>query len=181
MESPTNNNQDESNIALIYEYAEQALKSVQADIDALNTKLSAVIGFNAVLIRFSSGLPDQSLKINVKILGVCLSCYSCITLKIISCILLIISIIICLLAFFPKSGGEIVRPRELIEKCLTITEETYRLSIINVWDKNLEKFDFIRSHKSKSLKWAVVGFGIATIISGIDIILAALIQFYNQQ
>lgn len=117
---------------------EKSIEDIQGSIDVLNTKLSAVVGFNAVLIRFSSSLPDKSLKIDIETLGVNLSCYSCLILKILSCILLIISIIISLIAFFPKGTGTIIRPNELIEKCLKVSEQDYRLSIISLWDKDIE-------------------------------------------
>jgi hypothetical protein len=176
MKLPKDNVQHQSNITLIYEYAEKAIKDLQGSIDGINTKLSAVIGFNAVLIRFSSSLPDKSFKIDIAILGVIMSCYPGLILKIVSCILLIVSIIISLIALFPKSTGTIVQPSELIEKCLKISEEDYRLSIITLWDKDIEEFDLRRKSKSKSLKVAVICLGFATILSGLDIILASLFK-----
>ncbi|MBE9126044.1 MULTISPECIES: hypothetical protein [unclassified Coleofasciculus] len=126
-----------SNINLIYEYAENALKNIRDSSNILNTKLGTVIGFDAVLIRFSSSLPDKSFIIDFPNTDISLSCKLCLLLKIFSYLALIISLVFGLWGFKPQKGGEIILPEKLIEKCIDISEEHYRRSIIENWNKSI--------------------------------------------
>lgn len=167
---------DNSNITLIYEYAQQALKDLDASSNTLNTKLAAVIGFDAALIRFSSSLPDKSLVIELVSLDLHLNCYSCLLLKILSYMSLIISLVFALWGFRPQKGGELILPEELMEKFLEISEEHYRESILFSWNKSIEELVAVRDRRSKFLNRAVLFLGIAAILSAIDIILASIIE-----
>lgn len=169
-------NDDNSNITLIYEYAQQALKDLISTRTALNTKLAAVIGFDATLIRFSSSLPDKSLVIDLVNLDLHLNCYSCLLLKILSDTILVISLILALSGFRPQKVGEIILPEELMEKCLEISEEHYRQSIIDDWNNLIKEVAKITDRTAKFLNRAVLFLGIAAILSAIDIILASLLE-----
>ena len=167
---------DNSNITLIYEYAQETLKELNSSKSALNTKLAAVIGFDAALIRFSSNLPDRSLVIALVNLDIHLNCYSCLLLKILSYISLMISLVFALWGFIPKKAGVIILPKELMNKYLKISEEHYRESIIASWNKSIEELAAIRDKTAKFLNYAVLFLGIAAILSAIDIILASIID-----
>ena len=167
---------DNPNITLIYEYAQQALKDLDTSSNILNTKLAAVIGFDAALIRFSSSSPDKSLVIELVNIGFHLNCYSCLFLKILSYMSLIISLVFALWGFRPQKGGEIILPEELMEKCLEISEEHYRISIIDSWNKSIEELAATRDRTAKLFNRAVLFLGIAAILSAIDIILASLLE-----
>ena len=169
-------NDDNSNITLIYEYAEQALKDVISSRTALNTQLAAVIGIDATLIRFSSGLPDKSLIINLANVNLHLSCYLCLWLKILSYISLIISLAFALWGFRPQKGGVIILPEQLMEKALEIPEELYRESIIAKWNESIKELGIIINKTGKLLNRAVVFLSISVLLSALDIILASLLE-----
>ncbi|NEP46354.1 MAG: hypothetical protein F6K35_47025 [Okeania sp. SIO2H7] len=167
---------DNSNIILIYEYAEQALKDVISSRTALNTQLAAVIGIDATLIRFSSGLPDRSLIIDLANVNIHLNCYSCLWLKILSYISLIISLAFALWGFRPQKGGVIILPEQLMERVLEVPEELYRESIIVKWNQSIKELGIIINRTGKLLNRAVVFLSISVILSAIDIILASLLE-----
>ena len=169
-------NDDNSNITLIYEYAQQALKDVISSRTALNTQLAAVIGIDATLIRFSSGLPDRSLVIDLANVSFNLNCYSCLWLKILSYISLIISLVFALWGFRPQKGGVIILPEQLMEKALEIPEELYRESIIAKWNESIKELGIIINKTGKLLNRAVVFLSISVLLSALDIILASLLE-----
>lgn len=166
---------DNSNIQLIYEYAQQVLKDLDSSQNTLNTKLGTVIGFDAIMIRFSSDLPDNSLVLNLPDTDICLKCKMCLILKILTLCSLIISLICGLWGFKPKKGGTNILPQKLIEKCLTITEERYRRSLIEVWNKSIIELAELRDATAKMLNRAVLFLVFAAIISALDVILASII------
>ncbi len=165
-----------SNINLIYEYAEKALKDIQTSSNVLNTKLGAVIGFDAALIRFSSSLPDKSFVVDLPNINIHLICNFCFLLKLSAYIALIISLAFGLWGFKPQKGGEIILPEELIEKCLDISEEHYRRSIIENWNKSIKDLAYIRDKTAERLNRAVLALGIAAFLSAIDVILPSIFE-----
>lgn len=175
METPMSSNENNANITLIYEYAEQALKDLELSSNRLTTKLGIVLGFDAALIRFFSSLPDRSLAVSIDALDISLECNFCLLLKVLSYLALIISLIYCLLGFKPKKGGKIILPEELIEKCLYIPEEVYRISIIDNWNQSIKELAKTRDQTSDLFKGAIWSLTVAAILSAIDVILSSLL------
>ncbi len=171
-----NSEKDNSNIQLIYEYTKQVLEDIDSSQNTLNTKLGAVIAFDGLMIRFLSDLPDDSLVLNLPDMDIYLNCKMCLYLKILSYCSLIISLIFGLRGYQPKKGGEIIMPEELIERCLNITEEHYRLSLIKFWNKSIKELADLRDAEAKILKRAVLFLGFAVILSAIDVILASILK-----
>jgi len=175
MEVPLSNNECNPNITLIYEYAEQALKDLDMSINRLNTKLGVVLGFDAALIRFFSTLPDRSLAVNIDALDISLECNFCLFLKILSYLALIISLIYCFLGFKPQITGQIILPKELIEKCFDITEEEYRLLLLENWNQSIKELAKNRDKTSDLFKGAIWALISAAILSAIDVILSSFL------
>jgi len=175
MEVPLSNNECNPNITLIYEYAAQALKDLDMSINRLNTKLGVVLGFDAALIRFFSTLPDRSLAVNIDALDISLECNFCLFFKILSYLALIISLIYCFLGFKPQTAGQIILPEELIEKCLDIPEEEYRLSILENWNQSIKELAKNRDKTSDLFKGAIGALICAAILSALDVILSSFL------
>lgn len=175
MEVCLSNNECNPNITLIYQYAEQALKDLDLSSNRLNTKLGVVLGFDAALIRFFSGLPDRSVEVTIDAFDISLECNLCLLLKSLSYLALIISLIYCFLGFKPQTGGQIILPEELLEKCLDISEEDYRLSIIENRNQSIKELAKNRDKTSDLFKgaiWTLIG---AAILSAIDVILSSFL------
>ncbi|MBW4488778.1 MAG: hypothetical protein KME12_13410 [Trichocoleus desertorum ATA4-8-CV12] len=160
-----------SNAELIYDYIVSSIDILRKGIDSLNTKLSALIGFDALLIRFSSDLPKQCSTTKWFIFNNCINEYLCSSLRTFSCVFLLISIMLGFWGFSPKSGGTLVKPDELIEKCLHVSKEAYYQALFVESQETYNDFLSIRKSKSRLLKWAVVFLGFATLLSGLDILL----------
>lgn len=159
----------DSKIALIYENVEKSIIAIRSNLDALNTKLGLLIGFNATLIRFSPGLPDKGSVASMP-------CYSCLGFKVLSCILLSVSIGICLWGLSPESIPAILKPKRLLEEASKGSKEDYQVAIIDFWDKELQNLYEIKQKKLNRLKWAIKFFGLAAWLSALDIIITSVMS-----
>ncbi|MFM9265803.1 hypothetical protein [Tychonema sp. BBK16] len=169
------NNECNPNITLIYQYAEQALKDLELSSNRLNTKLGVVLGFDAALIRFFSGLPDRSIEVSIDPFDISLECNLCLLLKSLSYLALMISLIYCFLGFKPQTAGKIFLPEELLEKCLDISEEDYKLSIIENWNQSIKELAKNRDKTSDLFKGAICTLIGAAILSAIDVVLSSFL------
>jgi hypothetical protein len=168
-EGSTSNDNSDSKIPLIYEYVEKSITAIRSNLDALNTKLGLMIGFNATFIRFSPGLPDKSSLASM-------SCYSCLVLKVLSCAFLLVSIGICLWGLSPESVPAFLKPKRLLEEAKKGSKEDYQIAIIDFWDEEMENLYEIKEKKSERLKCAIKVFGLAACLSGVDIIITSLMS-----
>ena len=168
--------EDNSNIKLIYEYAEQALKDLDSSSSVLNTKLGAVLGFDVTCLRFSSDLPAKSCIIQMANIDASLICYSCFLLKIFTCLALLCSLFFGWSGFKAKTTGIIILPEELIEKCIDISEDYYRHSIIKILNQSIQEVASARDETAKKLNRSVFFLLIAATLTAIDVILASIIE-----
>ncbi|MEN9222993.1 MAG: hypothetical protein Q6M04_11205 [Thermostichus sp. BF3_bins_97] len=156
-------------IDLIFKNAQQSIKELDDSSNTLNTKLSAVTGFSIILIKFVGDLPDQSLIVDAN-----LHCYSCLLLKILSLILLVASTLISLRALLPKEGNnKIISPAEQAEKCLTLSEDEYKLLFIERYDQDIESLVELRDWKARRLNWSGEALVASAVFSALDIFLAS--------
>ena len=165
-------------IKLIFDDAQQSIKSINDSINILNTKLTAVTGFSAAVIKFAGDLPDQRIHFPIEGWIEPLVCYSCLILKILSLVLLSLSTFIGLRALLPMQGGndKIISPAEQVEKCLSLSEDEYRLLFIDISDKNIQSLVKLRDLKARQLSWSGEAFVAAAIVSAIDLILATVLK-----
>ena len=161
---------EHTNIKLIYEYTEYRLKLVNDSINALNTKLSAILGFSATSIVFSINLPNQAFITNPAENSLC---YCCLLLKIIVCVLLVATIYIGINGFRPKAGGGMTPPSLLLEENYYDSDEDCRLIITKTWIEALKELESIRDEKAKFVEKAVSTLCGAALVASFSVILAA--------
>jgi hypothetical protein len=171
------NNDYESNIALTYEYLEKSITTAKSNIDSINTRLGLLIGFNATLIRFSSGLPDKSSVNFYSLQGEPLGCNSCLILQVICCIFLVISIIVSLWGLSPITVKTTLTPQQLLKNAGLAAKNDYKLAIIYFWEKILPEIMKVVDKKSSRLRCAIVLFGIAACLSALDIMIASICKY----
>lgn len=152
-----NTSVEHTNIVLIYEYTESVLKSVNDSIRSLNTKLSSVIGFSGVLLKFTSDLRHDTVWF--------------ITLQVSICLLLIAASWIGFWGLQPKNVGDIVSPKELRQDFYYESDEECRRYIVDNWNNAVEQLDQNRDEKQWHLNGAIVSFVLASSLFAIDIIL----------
>lgn len=169
MDDPQTDTQDPTNpptnVKLIYDYTEALYKGVSDNIDAINTRLGAVIGFSGLLLRFAVDLPDVS---NI-IAG--FHCNTCLMLKIACCGAAIVSILLAAFGLTGNPAGRIVKPNTLLDKYYTDTEEKCRLYITRTWIQAIEDMRAVRQKQARKLNQAIWALVVAAIASGVDILM----------
>lgn len=167
----TSQTPDHSNIKLIYSYTEYRLKLASDSLNALNTKLGSVIAFSGAAIGFSINLPTKQFGV----IAEQVVCYSCLTLKILVCLCLVIAICMSMAGFYPQAGGGMALPRFLMDEYYGESEEDCRLVITKTWLDTLDDFELMRDKKAEYVKKAIFALGGAAILAASDIILASLL------
>lgn len=172
MENPLENEQasERPNIELIYSYTEYRLKLTKDDLNSLNTKLGSIIAFSGAAIGFSINLPNRAF---IEQVAEPYLCYSCLTLKILVCLCLVMSICISMFGFYPQAGGGMTPPKTLMDEYYYDTEENCRLVITKTWIEALDELEKMRDSKSEFVKYSIFAFGGAAILAAFDIILAS--------
>lgn len=159
-----------NNINLIYENAEKSLDKLNSSQNTVNTKLGFILSFDAAYVRLALDLPDNSCFISISNV----SFYLDSIFKIFTYIFLSFSLGLCIWGFKPTARGEIVLPEELMEECSDISEEIYRVSMIDIWNKSIKELDFVRNNKTALLDKALVYLGLAAIFSILDVLLSLI-------
>ena len=110
------NDIDNNNAKLAYEYIQDCLEADKKGIESLERKLTTLLASSGVLLRLSMDLPDSSLRLATLKIGVNL----CIAT----------SLILCLIGLAPKIVGKRVRAEELIDdEHYGMTDEEMRLFV----------------------------------------------------
>jgi hypothetical protein len=169
--SETSRTEKHSNLRLIYSYTEYRLKLANDSLNALNTKLGSIIAFSGAAIGFSINLPNKGFSV----VTAQLTCYSCLILKILVCLCLVVAICISMAGFYPKAGAGMTPPRILMDEYYDDSEENCRLVITKTWLETLDELELMRDTKAEYLKKAIFALGGAAILAAIDIMLASLL------
>ena len=112
------NEKEQTNIDLIYEYTESFLKSRNESLRSLNTKCAGLVGFSGTLLKPLFELPH---------------CVECDRLKIGLLVLLFIALFSGLLGLFARSSGSVVSPEELYYQWYYKTDEECKQFVIGSW------------------------------------------------
>jgi hypothetical protein len=162
-----------SNIKLIYSYTEYRIKLVNDSITALNTKFGSIIAFSGAAIGFSINLPNHAFIIES---SPQLVCYSCLILKMLICLLLIIAIYIATIGYSPKPGGAMTPPHLLMSEYYYDDGDDCRLVITKTWLETLAELESMRDTKAKSVGISILALGGAGILAATDVMLAAFLS-----
>lgn len=159
---------------MIFENAQKSIEDLDSEIKGLNTQLGSITGFSAALIKLAGDLPDQSLKMIDS-----LPCNSCSILKILSLVLLSVSIVISLNGILKKNGGEdsIISPTEQFEKCIDLCQNEYKLLFIRLYERDIKTLSNMSNWKAKRLLWSGCFFVTAAIVSALNLILSTGLKF----
>ncbi len=118
------------NADLIYQHTLYLLKEQKDSIIRLDTKLSALLGFSGLTLRFTESLHSQPFK-NLFFQEPEIWC---LLLKIISCLLAAICTAICVCELTARTRGSAVDPAELLKsKFYERDEETNKCAVTIAW------------------------------------------------
>ena len=168
---------DDSIIELIYEDTANLLKSVQENINSINTRLGVVIGFNVTSILISSKLPDRLPNVNLISLEASLPCHFCLLLKVLAYLFFMISLFLSLWGFFPQSKDTFIFPKIQIEKSYGYSEINFRIAIIEARDEMIEDLVKLVHKKADRLRCSLIGLGAAASSAAFDVIIDSI--FYQ--
>jgi len=158
----------DNNLDLIYQYSESVLKAVNDDIKTINTKLGIVLGFDGILIKLVTDLPDQTLTIDSY------RCYSCLLLKVLIFLLLICSIWVSAAGLVSKPAGSIVRPKELLENWYYEDSENCKLLILKGLSQTVEGLNLNRTRKAEQLATSISFIRITVVLLIIGFLISSL-------
>jgi hypothetical protein len=146
------NEEERSNVELIYNYTEALLKIQGESLNRLDTKLSAFLAFAGVSLRFVVDLPNKSALINLPIWVANIS----LVLKTLACIFCVLSITVCVLGLTAKMRGITVEPEVLMNDTWYWEEPAHcQAFIINTWINASKEYKTVGQKKGKTLNFAI--------------------------
>lgn len=147
-----------SNVQLIYEYTENTLKDINASLDNTTTKLTAIVAFSGVLLRFLSDLEGGGYLF---------------TFKALSCFFALLTIGFCGTGLLSKESGQVIEPKELVEaQWYRASEEEVKLYIIRQWLECIVQLDALLQERTTYLNWAIKSLIFASIVFATNIFLS---------
>ena len=161
---------EHTNIDLIYNYTEYRLKLTKDSINVLNAKLGAVLAFSTISIIFLMNLPNQAYLTSP---GSQYICYSCLILKVLACCFLSLTIYLSAQGFRPKPGGGMTPPNLLMNENYYDSEENCRLIITKTWIEALQDLEGLRDEKAKIADQAIQVLCVAAFCATGSVILAS--------
>ena len=148
----TNSNKDIHNYHngdFIYQYCKEYVDSVETGLDRINQKLTTVVGFSAVLVKFAGDL-NATNQIQL-------------TTKWVAIALLLISTVCCLWGLKSQTTGKTTNPEELFYDYWKEEPENIRAFVIKQWLESIKDLQNRASQRSKLLNIAFVCIGLTTL------------------
>lgn len=167
-------NKQHTNIELIYDYTKDWLKLVNDSINNLNTKLGSLLAFSGIAVGFSINLPNEAFLVNDSTKQY--FCYSCLILKILVCLCLIVAIFASTSVFLPKAGGGMTPPDLLMKENYYDSDEDIRLIITKTSIEALAELESLRDNKAKFVSSAILALGSAAFFAATDVIWASILS-----
>lgn len=166
------------NVETLYNYTKQSVNDLDDSIKSLDAKLSAIIGFDALIIRLAKELPVDSISINLGDDMANLDCYSCYLLKVAVYVGLFISLFIAIRGLLPQSRGEAYFPSDLLDQSyLDQPEDEFSKILIRNWDATIQQEIKFRENKSKRLEYSIRSFALSAGCAALELSLNQFINF----
>ncbi|MDV3002878.1 MAG: hypothetical protein N5P05_004533 (plasmid) [Chroococcopsis gigantea SAG 12.99] len=145
---------EKESIDTIYDYTESHLKALEESLTRLDNKFSTFIGFSSVLIRLVLDLPKNST----------------ITIKILTCALLVASIVVSAVGLKATKTGRCLHPAALMEDKYFEQEEVYRQCLlVNDRIELIDEYEKLGESKGKRFNWVIGLFVVAITLYGVGV------------
>ena len=156
------------NYKLAWEYAQSTMKLVNESTTILNTKLSTLLGFNGLLLRFALDLKG----LNITVSG--LTCYSCLVLKIGVCVFSITSLLFIAWGLRTGRSGSTVHVTTLLQRqWYYCEEENIYLHLTKTLRDGIEDLRQFRDKKAGAFDKSLILLILAVVCLALNIILSA--------
>lgn len=169
----SNDEEQHSNIELIYSYTESLIKAQEESLNRLDTKLSAFLAFAGVSLRFAIDLPNKSALAGIPALVASTS----LLLKQLAIGLSVLSIIVSVWGLTARMRGSVVNPETLMsDRWYWEEAERCKAFIVNTWVKTEREYKAIGLRKGKNLNLAIKLICEAAIAFALNV---SLLSFYR--
>jgi hypothetical protein len=158
----TSTEKQKTNIAYIKNYVEFYYKNISETSDKVDVRLTGVIGFSSVLIKFADDLDGKTSLNSI--------------LKILTCLFFLGSVICCLRGVFPKASA-IEDPRVFREEMYYSNSENPEECELGISDSIMQAAESIRETvltKAEQLQSAIWCLSLGSLTMTLNIILGAL-------
>lgn len=152
--------EEQTNVALIYDYSREGYFDRKQNLRSLDTRLATAIGFAGLTLRFAAELPESGLLES--------------RLKVAACGLAALATVVALRGFVSQASGEVMRPDALLEKFYYDSDEQCRLVIVRKWQSASDELNQVSTAKSHWLNRSIILLVLAALFFGADVVMAAL-------
>ncbi len=163
LENQTDTEQSIPNLDLAYNYTKIVLEAKDKNVNNLNTRLGAFLGFGGLLLRFAVELPDK--------------CLACLVLKII--VLSLSSLSVCVSSFSLVSDkvGSAVKPEKLMsDEWFYESNPRVKAFITNTWIVVVQEMEELEIQKSKKLNISILILALAVVVFTINASIASVFK-----
>jgi hypothetical protein len=144
-----------NNVDVISDYSEQHVKRLQDSVHSINTRLSWMIGFSGLLLRFAADLHYPATRITMSILS--LAAVAC-----------------CMGALLPKASGKLASPATLLQEYFGDTEQNCKNYIAKGFAQTAEGLNTLRAWRVRWLQVATALMLLALLSFGLDVLIDSL-------
>ncbi|MCG9889847.1 MAG: hypothetical protein MH252_02075 [Thermosynechococcaceae cyanobacterium MS004] len=155
--------ESDNNSQIIYEYTKYQIEKISESIDLITDKLTKILAFSGVFLKFASDIKPEGLFFIVKILTI---------------FTLILTIGHCAAGLWSRGTKEVdLKPEYLLNDQYGLSEERIRVLIVKSWFIKIQALKGIREDRNKMLSGAIgfltisgLVYGLSEIINSIDYI-----------
>ena len=161
---------EEEKNELVSHYIEHSYKATTDSLSSLNTRLTTLIGFSGILLRFTIDLPEVVIY-DFQLTPV---------IKTIVSIILFLVILFLIMGLFPKASGSPYTGQELLDKLSqkNTCNECVKFIILHR-DETIEDIDKLRLQKTSNLKISNILIVISIFLFALDIALSSCAPCLN--
>lgn len=149
----SDNTPDLNNADLIYKYTQACVKRLQENVDVITGRLTTLLGFSGVLVKFAADMN---------------SCEFLFIFKFLTIIFLLSTICTCLAGLITITAGRIISPEDLLrEEVYGMDAETTRIYLIEGLIRHMKELEDVRNLRGQRLRTAVGLSVVAILIFGV--------------
>ena len=170
-----NTDSDSAKLNLIYDYTKKLFDDGAQAIVVTNTKLSTIIAFSGVLLKFSAELsiPESSQVTDSWVL------LFFIAIKILCCSFCILALAYGFWGLYNQPDAGVASPQSLVKR-FNKSEQELRAIIIRTWEKGIEKRKNLGVFKGECLYNGMIFLTIGSVFFGISIIFGTILSYIRQ-
>lgn len=172
---PDNKGNDLNSISLIYEDAYRSTSQLIGRIDSLGSRLTLILGFEAAFVKLAADLPSEPLILIRQDYLQLVDLNSCLILKLLAFLFLIIAILFALCGIYPTPTLGFLDPVDQLEDESIKNKQEFQEKVIRLLaDNSISELKKLLSKRARMLKFSLATLGCASIFSAIDLMIQSI-------